>query len=241
MAEEFTPSVANEANPGPTLQEQADAMGITYEGSPEQPAQEQPDTSNLILGKFTSQTDLEQAYQNLEQRLGQGAPGLTDSLTQASEYYGENGELSDEHYEALSSVGIDRSIVDSYISGQNAQTAQETLSYYNTVGGEENYTQMTEWMQDSLQDTEIDAYNRVIGSGSDDEVRVLMSGMYARYQAASGTNYNQVQGKTTPEAPPGFESRGQVMEMLNDPRYEYDAAYRAEFERKLALTSETIF
>lgn len=239
MSDQFTPSVAEQTNTGPTLQEQAVEMGIEHEGLPQPEAHEAQE--GLILGKFQSHADLEQAYQSLEQRMGQQSPDMSQPMTQAAEYYNQYGELSDEHYEALGRAGINRSFVDSYITGQQAQNDQTTTEYYNTVGGEENYQQMSEWMQEYLPDGEIEAYNRVMTNGSDDEVHILMSGMFSRYQSAMNTNYEQVQGQTGPEAPLGFQSRGQVMEMLNDPRYEYDEAFRMEFEQKLALTSEDVF
>lgn len=245
MSEEFTPSVSEQVNPGPTLEQQAADMGISVDGvapsSAPAPAPEVGTASDLILGKFDSQDALAEAYQSLEQRLGQSNSDMSVPLTQASEYFAQHGSLSDEHYASLDRAGLNRSIVDSYIDARSAQTEQSVTSYYERVGGEENYQAMGGWMQSYLPETEIEAYNRVMEAGTDDEVGVLMSGMYARYQAAMNTNYQQLHGQTTADAPRGFASRGQVMEALNDPRYESDESFRADFESKLAMTPEDVF
>jgi hypothetical protein len=163
-------------------------------------------------------------------------------MTQASEFYAQNGYLADEHYQALEQTGLARNYVDAYITGVQAQQQQETQAYYNQVGGQENYERMAEWMTQYLPESEIDGYNRVMESGSPEEVSVLMSGMYARYTNAMNNSYNQLQGaQVANEAPVGFQSRAQIMEYLEDPRYEVDEAYREEFETRLANTPEEVF
>ena len=239
MSQEHSPSVADQISPGPTLEEQAAELGISQEGISGDPAPVEA-TDPLILGKFQDQAALEQAYTNLEQRMGQGAD-MSAPLTQASEYYTQNGELSEEHYGALENAGLNREIVNAYITGIQAQQQQQVHDHYASVGGEQNYQNMSEWMLNYLPAPEVDAYNRVMENGTDEEVRVLMSGMYARYQAAYSQNYTQVQGETAPEQPAGYQSRGQVMEALNDPRYETDQSYRDEVEAMLAMTPDEVF
>ena len=248
MAESFTPSVEGTVNPGPTLEEQAVEMGIMNESGemldPDAVQEEQQLQQDLILGKFQDQQALEQAYTELEQRMGQQSPS-TDSavaMSRASEFYTTNGYLDDANYAALDQLGLNKSTVDQYIQGLQASVHQQQTTYYERTGGEAGYQAMAGWMAEYLPDGEINAYNRVLDTGSDEEVGVIISGMYARYQSAMG-GYNQVQGSTVPEVsgPQGFASRGQVMQALGDPRYEYDAAYRQEVEDKLAMTPENIF
>ena len=61
MSDQFTPSVSEEVNPGPTLEQQAAEMGIEVDGA----AAPAPETPDLILGKFKSNEDLAQAYQSI--------------------------------------------------------------------------------------------------------------------------------------------------------------------------------
>ena len=243
--QEFTPSPDTVADDhGPTLEQQAHEMGITQDESGEyiqgDPAPPTPETP--ILGKFEDYGQLEQAYQNLEQQQGRRAnPDPSAVMTQASEYFQQHGELSDDHYDALGTTGLGREYVDSYIAGIQAQGAQQAESYYTQIGGEENYQQMSSWMSEHVPSGEIDGYNRIMESGSREEISVLMQGMYSRYLHATDDPYQPIQGEQSSDNPEGFESRGQVMAMLEDPRYENDAAFRDAFEYKLAHTPENVF
>ena len=246
MANEFTPSTQHLADSeGPSLEQQAQDMGIQqneqgeyYQGDPVPVEADTP-----ILGKFQDYEQLEKAYTELEQRQSQQSnPDPSTAMTQASDYFTQHGELSEEHYEALGRTGLNRQYVDSYIAGMQAQGQAQAQSYYDQVGGEENYAQMAQWMQQHLPESEINGYNRIMSEGSFEEVSVLMQGMYARYMSATSEAYDQLQGGPgDADGPVGFESRGQVMAMLQDPRYETDTAFREEFEYRLAHTPEEIF
>lgn len=246
MTEEFTPNVQQQISEteGPTLEQQAQEMGIQQDEQGEyyqgDPVPVEPDTP--ILGKFQDYEQLEQAYTNLEYQQSQRHnPDPSAVMTQASEYFQQYGELSDEHYSALGQTGLNRQYVDSYIAGIQAQGAQQSSEYFAQVGGEENYQQMAGWMTEQLPSAEIEGYNRIMNNGSFEEVSVLMQGMYARYMNATEDPYQQLQGGPAQETAVGFESRGQVMAFLDDPRYETDSSFRDEFEYRLAHTSEDVF
>ena len=117
-------------------------------------ASENPEVSDKpewLPSKFDSPEDLAEAYRQLEQRLGSGEhieeddavddgpveleedpTEITDFLASRdldfdafqSEYL-ENGELSDDAYEALSNAGIHPSLVDSWLAGQQAVGAHQ--------------------------------------------------------------------------------------------------------------------
>jgi hypothetical protein len=64
--------------------------------------------------------------------------------------------------------------------------------------------------------------------------------MFARYKAATGAGSTTLQGQAS-VTPTGFRSRGEVMAAINDPQYHTDAAFRADVERKLSITPDTVF
>ena len=109
------------------------------EGQPPSGSEEEQQTSteeDLILGKFKSQEDLAEAYENLEKKLGEKQPeeqpteteakGDTDNETNdvsnaiedAATAYAEKGELSEANYKELEKLNITKDIVDTYIKGQ---------------------------------------------------------------------------------------------------------------------------
>ena len=254
MSEEFTPAPVDETPAySPEQQEQ---YNIDPQGNPlgEQPAPEQP-AEDLILGKFKSVEDLAKSYQELEaMQSGKkvdslnasdaenaGASPLTNTLETAGDYYAENGELSEEHYESLDKLGLKKEYVDNYVRGVQAQQQQLQAQLMGVAGGEEDYGQMMVWMNENLSAEEVEAYDRVVGSGDVDQITMLIQGMSALFKSASGSGpATQLQGQTVPGIA-GFRSKGEIMEAMSDPRYESDAAYREDVTRKMSMTPDTVW
>jgi len=244
MADSFTPNVDSEIAPAYTPEQEAKliADGDLPKEQAQHPHAETPQ-ENLILGKFKSQEDLAEAYQNLEKKMSSSETpqGNIDQILQESgDYYNEHGEISEDHYKQFEARGISREYVDRYVSGIKASASEATSKLMGTIGGEDNFAQMSEWMAESLPESEITAYNNVVEKGSNEEVSVLLQGMFARYRSATGAGATQVQG-TVSSTPAGFRSRGEVMAAMGDPRYGTDAAFRSEVERKLSVTPDTVF
>ena len=122
MSEEYTPSVSDEVAAGPTLEEQAREMGISMDDHSTVAGDPAPTQEDLILGKFKSTEDLASAYESLQQKMGQQGGDLSQPMTQAAQYYEQNGNLDESHYQALDRAGLNRQFVDAYIAGQQAQT-----------------------------------------------------------------------------------------------------------------------
>ena len=244
MADSFTPNVDSEITPAYTPEQEATLIeeGLLPKEQAQHPHAETPQ-EELILGKFKTQEDLAEAYQSLEKRMSSSdtQPGGIDQILQeAGDYYNEHGEISEDHYKQFEARGISREYVDRYVSGVKASASEATSKLLGTIGGEENFTQMSEWMRESLPEAEVTAYNNVVEKGTNEEVSVLLQGMYARYKSATGAGATQVQG-TVSSTPAGFRSRGEVMAAMSDPKYGTDSAFRAEVERKLSVTPSTVF
>lgn len=252
MVESFTPNTDAEITPAFTPEQEA---ALIADGSlrKEQAVHPYADTAEntetghtdaLILGKFKTQEDLAEAYQSLEQKLSTGATEdgstLGDLIASAGEHFNEHGEMTEEQYKQFAANGISREYVDRYVSGIKAQANAETATLLGTIGGQGNFDQMSEWMGESLPEAEVSAYNNVIDKGTNDEVAVLLRGMYARYKAATGAGHTTVQG-TVSSTPSGYRSRGEVMAAMSDPKYGTDEAFRADVSRKLSVTPSTVF
>lgn len=244
MVDSFTPNTDAEIAPAFTPEQEAQliADGDLQKEQAQHPNAEAPQ-EELILGKFKSQEDLAEAYQNLEQKMGTPEAPVTalgELIKASGEYYNEHGEMSDEYYTKFEENGIPREYVDRYTNGIRAQADVETTKLLGTIGGQDNFSKMSEWMADSLPEAEISAYNNVVDGGSNEEVSVLLQGMYARYKAASGAGKTQLQGAVS-ATPSGYRSRSELMQAMNDPKYATDAAFRSDVERKLSVTPDTVF
>ena len=210
--------------------------------------EEQP--KEKILGKFDTQEDLVKSYQELEKKVSQTKPesksedkgleieGAAEKavekagldMTALQNEYDTSGELSKDSIDKLTSVGIDKSIIDAYIDGQQALAKNIETDIKGVVGGQDEYKNMVDWAKENLSSEEINAYNNTVNSKDIAAVKLAVSGLKARMTTTQEPNL--VQGKASTSTS-GYESWAQVTEAMKDPRYAKDPAYQAEIQSKL--------
>jgi len=225
----------------------------TSEGQPPSGSEEQqPEAEEeLILGKFRSQEDLAEAYENLERKLGETRQqdqvseensteqnsNVSEAIQNASDAFYNEGALSEENYKALEENGIPREFVEAYVRGQEATMEAEVTDITNSIGGQENYEAMSEWARNNLPSEEIDSFDQIVESSTPDAAKMAVKGLYARFISEGGQQPTIRQGQTSGSAVQPFNSSAQVVEAMKDRRYETDPAYREEVERRLAVST----
>ena len=241
-------------------QQEAENPNLVQQEEEEQPTQQEPsgqDNNNnsneeqeLILGKFKSQEDLIKAYSELEkaQSSRQDKPSneqgeevsevnVSSAIQNASDAFYENGELSEDNFQALEQSGIPREFVEAYVRGQEATMEAEVSSITNSIGGQENYDAMVQWASANLPEAEVDSYDDIVSTGTTDAATMAVKGMYARYLSENGgSSMNIAKGGTSGAAIQPFNSNAQVVEAMNDPRYQNDPAYRADVEKRISVS-----
>lgn len=171
----------------------------------EQMAQEQ---ETLLAGKYSSTEQLEQAYLELQQKLGSDEGDESDDdegEADDSEFYEETDEeeeagLTDDDIEALQDM----------------------------AGGEEEYQQMLNWAGENLSDEEIDMYDSVMDSGDPAACFFAIQALMARYGEGTGVDGELLTGSDPISTVQGFRSQQELVAAMSDPRYESDPAYRAD-------------
>jgi hypothetical protein len=219
--------------------------------------EERPD---WLPEKFKSVEDMAKAYSALESKLGKsqqeeetteevevsGQESASDvaqllddkglDFDVFQQEYAENGGLSEDAYQALQEAGFPRSMVDSWVAGQDALAAQMTSEMYDVAGGGEQYAQMVQWAADNLPDNEVNAYNATMESGDPNMIRLAVQGLNARYRSEAEPTL--MQGGTGAVSSGGrFESTAELTAAMGDPRYAKDPAYRQSIADKLAKSS----
>ena len=202
-----------------------------------------------------------EAYQQLERRMSQGeqpepidsdasledlqatAQSVTsEALAQYTQEFVEKGSLSDASYEDLASKGIDKTAVDSYISGQRALVEQNLQQVYNEVGGQQEYVGLMDWATKNLQQGDIDTFNESVQAtkpdGTLDMQRAMFAikGLKAQREGAEGRQPQLLQGTTGSATGNVFRSTAQVIEAMQDARYEKDPAFRQDVQDRLAVS-----
>ena len=216
----------------------------------------------LLAGKYKDAEELEQAYIELQKKMGSESNKTEDepkaeqeetteeeveyteteqAVLQAGDEFDANGKLSDETIEALSQLDS-KELIDTYQRLQSQYeddsptyeplTAENVDAIQNAVGGEEAYSQMVSWAKDNFTADEIAAYDAALEQGDLKTINFGLQAMYYRYQDAVGYDGEMIQGKPA-QAVDGFRSQQEVVRAMSDERYENDPAYRQDVYNKL--------
>jgi hypothetical protein len=180
--------------------------------------------------KMSSEQSTEATPQETKEQAEQ-ATGL--SLDKYYQEYADSNELSADSYAELEKSGLSKDLVDSYIQGQTALAEKQSTEMFSEVGGKENYDNMINWASDNLSDTEINAFNKIMESGNQDEMKLAITGMNSRFKASNPSEPKLVKGEAPKVASDSFKSTYEVAQAINDPRYTHDTAYRKSVEEKL--------
>ena len=215
----------------------------------------------LLAGKYKNAEDLEKAYVELQQKLGDrdseaGEEGDTEEtpepssspavslINDASDEYWQNGEkLTPETIEKFSSMSS-KDLVDAYIeiTKNNPQTAtaqdvdisdSEVNRIQNSVGGEGKYNQLVNWASNNLQQNEIDAFDNIVNSGNSTAIQLAVAGLKSQYDNANGYEGRMLTGKSAQTSSDTFRSQAELVAAMGDPRYDNDPAYRQDVIEKL--------
>ena len=218
--------------------------------------------SELYAGKYQSAEELEEAYINLQKKLGTSdddevedttldedeypedvAEGV-DLITTASEEYFENdGQLSQETMQKFTEMSSSE-LVEAYMAIRERNpdvdagtsspdlTDAEMNQVYNSAGGEAEYDNLTSWAAQNLSETKLDAFNDMIDRGNATAIQIAVSGLRAEYEAQEGYEGRMLTGKSA-RTQDGFRSQAEVVQAMSDPRYDRDEAYRQDVYDKL--------
>ena len=215
--------------------------------------------NQLLAGKYKTAQDLEKAYIELQQKLGSGeqqqsepeqeseadepAEEIFSTFNSIDDELAQGGEISEESMAKLSAMDS-KDLVDAYLRYQNTLddapvqegrelNDQEVSAIYNSVGGEQQYQQMTAWAAENLDADTVQAFDNVIESGNVAAINLALRGLQSQYNDNVGYENNMIQGKPA-QSGNGFRSQAEVVRAMNDPRYDRDPAYRQEVMDKLA-------
>ena len=205
MAETFT---MNEAPANPEILNSDEQESLAIAESLEQG--EQP----LLAGKFKDPQALEQAYVELQKKLGEPRDEV-----QATE---DEGESAEEESAEESADDTDESL------------SEEQAEYLmDMVGGDKAYKSMIEWAGQNFSKDEISMYDKVMDSGNPDAIFFAVQALQARYNDNVGSDGQLLTGKGAENTDDSFKSQAELVAAMSDPRYDRDPAYRQDLMRRL--------
>jgi hypothetical protein len=160
----------------------------------------------------------------------------------SAEYYANDNKLSPETIEKFSSMSS-QDLVNAYLELQQANPQPQTQAVdvsqadintiQNSVGGEAEYSKITQWAADNLDQQKVSAFDSLIETGNVQAIKLAVAGLKSEYENANGYEGRMLTGKASQSSSDVFRSQAQLVEAMSDPRYETDPAYRLDIIEKL--------
>jgi len=171
--------------------------------------------SPLLAGKFKDANALEQAYLELQRKLGEPNEDVRDEE-------GVEETEAPEEVEESSEEPNDEQLTDAQ--------AQEL---FKMVGGEKAYQSMIKWAGQNLSQSEIQMYDSVMGKGDPNAIFFAVQALAAKYGEATGSEGQMLSGNSAKSANNSFRSQAELVKAMSDPRYDNDPAYRRDVMTRL--------
>ena len=214
---------------------------------------------NLLAGKFRDADELENAYLELQRKLGDRNTEVEPPQDEVEEPQDEvvdssfldelwNESLSEykeetlSKLEQLSAAEVAQMYLDYRAQAEQQAPEVSTLSQedvsqlQSVVGGPENYNSMIGWAANNLSEQEISMFDTVMDRGDPLACYFAIQALASRYNDAAGYDGRMLQGSAARNETVGFRSQAELVRAMSDPRYDNDPAYRADVAAKLEIS-----
>ncbi len=218
----------------------------------------QAEQEGLLAGKYKDAKDLENAYLELQKKLGskddvqedeetteeveESNPHMDLISSASEEYYANDNSLSEETIEKFSSMSS-KELVNAYIESLKNAPAQQPAEVdmseaqindvQNSLGGEQQYNQIVSWAGQNLPKQQVDAFDQLVSTGNTEMIKLAAAGLKSQYNDANGYEGQTLQGKPAKSSGDVFRSQAELVAAVGDPRYDNDPAYRQDVIAKL--------
>jgi len=172
---------------------------------------------SLLAGKFKDAQSLEQAYLELQKKLGEPREDVRNEEGNEEAEAGEEVEETEESEEAT----------------QEVLTEAQAKQLFEMVGGEKAYQSMITWAGQNLTKQEIAMYDSVMGKGDPNAIFFAVQALNSKYSEAVGNDGQLLTGRGTADTTDVFRSQAELVQAMSDPRYDRDPAYRQDLINKL--------
>ena len=216
---------------------------------------------NLLAGKYKNAEELEKGYLELQQKLSSNQPAeeaqpeqteesaeptILDRIWEESTKQEEFSPELTEEISKMSSTELANMYLDYRQANEGAEPARdfskdEITQLQGVVGGQENYTNMIDWAQKSLNETEVNMFDAVMAKGDPLAAFFAVRSLAYAYNDAVGYDGNVVQGKAPKQNTDQFRSQQELINAMSDTRYENDPAYRQDVMDKLTRSPNVNF
>ena len=216
--------------------------------------------NNLLAGKYRDAEELEQAYIELQRKLGSRDPEEptqqeepVEEETQEDEEEpidysflnrlaeeADGGEFTQDTLAALENMSAS-DIADMFLAYRQEagdpqpeyqMTGDDIAEMKGVVGGDQEYNNMISWASQNLSPEEIQVYDSVMDKGDPQAIYFAIQALSYRFKDSVGYEGQMLSGKAA-QTTDVFRSQAEVVRAMGDPRYDNDPAYRQDVYEKL--------
>ena len=177
--------------------------------------QQEQGEQQLLAGKFKDTQALEQAYVELQKKLGEPRDEVQTTEDQ--------GEPAEEQPEAEATNDDD----------PESLSEEQAEMLMDMVGGDKAYKAMLDWASENFSKEEIEMYDGVMESANANSIYYAMQALQARYNDSVGSDGQTLTGRGAADSDDSFKSQAELVAAMSDPRYDQDPAYRRDLMRRL--------
>jgi hypothetical protein len=183
----------------------------------------------LILGKYRSVDDLASAYQSLQAEYSRLKGGVPQQQEQPVDNQVDNAEPeTDEEEESQPRV-----------TTEQAQQIRERIM--QQAGGEQQYQRIAGWASQNLPEERLTSFNTALNSGDQGAILNQLKGLQYDFMMSNGYEPKLSGGRAPSNDVKAYTSKYQIQQAMMDPRYEHDAGYRRDVERRIGASPEELF
>lgn len=182
------------------------------------------------------QVDTEESEEEPE---GDNSEFVNALLEEFNSNEGQFTEETLEYLQTLDSVDVANAFLEAGITQQAQPLAEDEVDQLQgIVGGPEAYTELTTWARDNLSEAVNQAYDEVMNSSNVNAIYFAIQALNAQYHLANPGEQELITGRNSSDARDVYRSQGELLAAQNDPRYEYDEAYRQDVFDKLSRSGD---
>jgi hypothetical protein len=191
----------------------------------------------------TRDSDSDRETDQQEEEETEEVSPAAELILSASEEFDKSGGLTPDTMAKFSEMSS-KDLVEAYMQMQG-DTSQESTTEVsdltdaninqikNFAGGEQAYSNIVSWASENLDQQSREAFDSIVNTGSVQAIQLAVSGLKSQYEAANGYEGTMYSGKAPKEGRDVFRSQAELVQAMNDPRYDRDPAYRQDVIKKL--------
>lgn len=202
------------------------------------------DTPKELTESVAALDENEAAFDDMVSGAVEAGKVTAEDITAIKAEYAKDGELSEASYAKLAEAGYTKRFVDSFVRGQEALAEQYAAGVVRYAGGADQFNRILSHLETNDKSTKEALESAIVRKDLVTAKAILnLAGKTlgkTKGVAPARTLTQQAKPVVTQKAPQavaGFESKGDMIKAMSDPRYLRDAAYTNSVRAKVAASN----